>query len=301
MPDRTTVISYIKITLAPILWGGSLVAGRVVSADLPPLTTTWIRFALVSLFLVPALRIIHGRLPRPTPREAGLLLALTVAGVLLFNLFLFSGLQTITAVRSSVIIAFAPSAVALILVIGFRDPAGRNTLIGIVVAFIGAIITITNGDIAAVIAGGISIGDAFLLGCVVAWAVYTILARSAMRTLTPLTVLTYSSILGALLLTPIAIHRGGIAELGAQGIGTWGGILYLSFGAAGLAYLFYYQGIRDIGANETAIFLNLEPVSAIILGVVLLREVLTGPVIAGAVLVIIGLYLVNRPERPRAA
>ena len=230
-----------------------------------------------------------------------MLLALTVAGVLLFNLFLFSGLQTITAVRSSVIIAFGPSVIALILAIGFHEPAGRNTVIGIVVAFIGAVVTITNGDVAAVISEGIAVGDAYLLGCVVAWAVYTILARSAMKTLTPLTILTYSSVLGALLLTPLALHRGGIAELGAQGIGTWGGILYLSFGAAGFAYLFYYQGIRDIGANETAIFLNLEPVSAIILGVLLLGEVLTVPVIAGAVLVIVGLYLVNRPDRPRPA
>ncbi len=294
------LVPYIKLTLAPILWGGSLVAGRVVSAALPAITITWVRFLLVSIFLLPSLRILQGKLPRPGRRDALLLVALTVAGVVVFNLLLFTGLQTVTAVRSSVIIALAPSVVALLLVVFFRERAGWNTAIGIAVAFIGAIVTITDGNLSAALAGGISLGDVYLLGCVVAWAVYTILARYAMKNLTALTVLTYSSVIGTVLLTPFALRPGVVGVLVSQSWGTWTGLLYLSIGAAGVAYLFYYQGIRDVGANGAAIFLNLEPVSAIFLGIVLLGETLTTPVLIGAILVIAGLYLVNRPTRPAA-
>ncbi|MFP4152470.1 MAG: DMT family transporter [Alkalispirochaeta sp.] len=293
------VVSYLKLTAAPILWGGALVAGRVVAADLPPITITWVRYILVSLFLIPTLRLRTGSFPKPGRRDLLLLLALTVTGVLLFNVFLFSGLRTVTAVRSSVIIALAPSAVALILILFFHQRGSLNTWTGIVVAFIGAVITITEGRPQTVIAGGLSVGDIYLIGAFLAWAVYTIIAGAAMRELSPFTVLTYSSLLGVVLLTPFAARPGVIAELASQNTAAWGAIVYLSIGSAGVAYLFYYEGIRDVGPNGAAIFLNLEPVSAIALGVILLGEALTVPVIIGAILVVTGLYLVNRPEHTR--
>ena len=54
-------------------------------------------------------------------------------------------------------------------------------------------------------------------------------------------------------------------------------------------------GIREVGPSKAAVFINLEPVSAILLGVLVLGEVLTWPVLVGGAMVIAGVYLVNRP------
>ena len=291
------LLSYIKLALGPILWGGALVAGRVVSADLPPLTITWVRFALVSIMLLPVVRLREGRLPRPSRGDLLVLLMLSVTGVVMFNLFLFSGLRTVTAVRSSVILSLSPSVVALVLVTLFGERAGWNSVLGIIVAFVGAVVTITNGDPARVLAGGISVGDLFLLGCVLSWSAYTIIARYAMRNLSSLTVLAYSSVIGTLLLTPVAARADVVTEFASASLATWLAFAYLVFGAAGLAYLMYYEGIREVGPNRAAVFINLEPVTAILLGVGLLGEGLSAPLLIGAALVILGLYLVNRPER----
>jgi drug/metabolite transporter (DMT)-like permease len=291
------LLSYIKLALGPILWGGALVAGRVVSADLPPLTITWVRFALVSIMLLPVVRLRAGRLPRPSRGDLLALLMLSVTGVVMFNLFLFSGLRTVTAVRSSVILSLSPSVVALVLVTLFGERAGWNTVLGIIVAFVGAVVTITNGDPARVLAGGISVGDLFLLGCVLSWSAYTIIARYAMRNLSSLTVLAYSSVIGTLLLTPVAARADVVTEFASASLPTWLAFAYLVFGAAGLAYLMYYEGIREVGPNRAAVFINLEPVTAILLGVGLLGEGLSAPLLIGAALVILGLYLVNRAER----
>ncbi|NBF41772.1 MAG: EamA family transporter, partial [Spirochaetes bacterium] len=210
---------------------------------------------------------------------------------------LFSGLRTVTAVRSSVILSLSPSVVALVLVTLFGERAGWNTVLGIIVAFVGAVVTITNGAPARVLAGGISVGDLFLLGCVLSWSAYTIIARYAMRNLSSLTVLAYSSVIGTLLLTPVAARADVVIEFASASLATWLAFAYLVFGAAGLAYLMYYEGIREVGPNRAAVFINLEPVTAILLGVGLLGEGLSAPLLIGAALVILGLYLVNRPER----
>jgi len=296
--DAPMTLSYLRLTLAPILWGGALVAGRVVAAELPPLLITWVRFLLVSVFLLPVLRIREGHLPRPGCRDGVLLVMLALTGVVIFNLLLFSGLKTVTAARSSVLIALGPAVVAAAMMTFFREPARGNTIAGILIAFLGAVVTITDGHPAKALSGGLSAGDLYLTGSVICWAAYTIMARPAMRHLAPLTVLTYAAIIGTVLLTPFAVHRGTLARLAGCSWTVWGSLLYLSIGAAGVAYLWYYMGIRDVGPSRAAVFLNLEPVAAIVLGVVLLGERLTWPVVVGGVAVIAGLWLVNRPGPP---
>jgi len=289
-----TARSYIKLTVVPILWGGALVAGRIVSGELQPFTITWIRFVLVSLFLIPVVAVREGRLPRPTLRELVLVICMSVAGVVVYNFLLFSGLQTVTAVRSSVLMALTPSVVAIILVVVFGERTTVTAAFGILLAFSGALVTITDGNLRAAIDGGISAGDLLLLGSVLAWAVYTILARYTISRLSAITVLAYSSAIGAILLTPVAAAEGAFHTIHTLTGPVFWGILYLSFGAAGLAYLWYYEGIRDAGATKAAVFMNVEPVAAIILGVVILGEKISAPLIIGAALVMVGLYLVNR-------
>lgn len=284
---------YIKLFLAPVLWGGGMVAGRIATASLPPFTIAFIRFTLVSLFLIPFLHRKEGRFPRPTRAELLLLVVLSLSGMLLFNVFLFYGLQTVTAVRSAVIIAFTPAVVALLSGLFFKEKITLCMSIGILCAFVGVVITVSNGSISLILKGGISTGDLFLLGSVAAWTVFTIITKFAVRNLKPLTVLTYGSLLGAILLIPFTIWEGGLGELSRQAPEAWISLLYLSVGAAGIAYLWYYEGIKAVGVSRAAIFLNLEPVSAIILGICILGEQLSLPVTIGALLVVGGLVLTN--------
>jgi len=293
--------AYAKLIIAPTLWGSALVAGRIVTVDLDPYTITWVRFLLVSLFLLPILRMRQGELPRPTLREWLLIILLSLSGVVLYNYMLFSGLTLITAVRSSVIMALTPAIVAILNALLFHERSGWLSIVGIGLAFTGAFVTITDGDVAAVVGRGVSRGDTFLLGAALAWAVYTILARFAMGRLSALTVLTYSSVVGVVILLPVAIGLRIPAAILHLPLKPLLGLLYLSVAAAGLAYLFYYEGIRAVGATRASVFLNIEPVAAMVLGIVILGESLSMPVAFGAALVMAGLILVNGPRRRDAA
>lgn len=293
-------LHYVKLFFAPVLWGGALVAGRVVAPNLPPFTTAFLRFLAVSLFLLPFLYAREGEFPRLSRRSALLLMLLSFTGVMMFNYFLFSGLRTVTAVRSAVFIAFTPSVVALVSALFFRERVNLLMGIGIVAAFVGAVVTITDGNIGMVLSKAVSTGDLFLLGCVLMWTVYSITAKFAMGEMAPFTLLTYGSLLGSLFMSPFVLWEGAIFSLHTQPPETWFGLLYLSVGAAGIAYLWYYEGIKAVGASRAAIFLNLEPVAAMLLGIVILNEQVTLPVLIGAVLVISGLLLTNYPRRTPA-
>ena len=62
-----------------------------------------------------------------------------------------------------------------------------------------------------------------------------------------------------------------------------------------IAFVIFNQGIREIGPVKTGLFINLVPIFAVILSVVFLHESVTISLITGAVLVITGVYLTNRP------
>jgi drug/metabolite transporter (DMT)-like permease len=217
-----------------------------------------------------------------------------LSGVVLFNFFLFSGLRTVTAGRSAVILAFTPAAVTLAAARFHRERVTVRMAIGVLLAFLGAVYTISEGQPRMILRRGIAVGDFFILGCVLSWALYSLLGRVAMRNFSPLASLAYISALGALLLLPIAGWETGLAGLGDLPPAAWAGLLYLGVGAAGLAHLWYYEGIRTVGNSRAAVFMNFEPAAAIILGVVILGEGAPLPVVVGALLVMVGVVLTTR-------
>jgi drug/metabolite transporter (DMT)-like permease len=290
---------YLKLTVVPFLWAGALIAGRVAAPALSPYTTAFVRFVLASCVLLPALYLREGRFPRPSGRQLLLFLLLSLSGVVFFNFFLFSGLRTVTAGRSAVILAFTPAAVAISASLFLGERVTGRMIIGLALAFAGAVYTITEGNPAAAWRGGIAPGDFFIIGCVICWAIYSLIGRVAMHSFSPLAALAYISALGALLLLPLALRQGELIMLAELPVQVWGAITYLGLGAAGLAHLWYYEGIRTVGNSRAAVFMNFEPAAAILLGLVILGEPVSLPVAAGAVLVMGGVILTtSRRRRP---
>lgn len=294
-----TKLPMIKLFLAPVIWGGALSAGRIVSAELPAFTTSFIRFIIASLFMVPALYLKEKKFPKPTRGEMGWIFLLSLVGVVFFNALLFTSLKTITAVRSSVLLAFTPALVAVAARFIFKEKITLLIAAGIIAATTGAVLTITNGDIAGVMASGLAIGDIYMLGAVIAWGAYSIIIKLAMSRLSPLALLAYGSVVGVIILIPFTIYEGAWSAIPDLSTAAIWSLIYLSIGAAGLAYLWYYEGIAKVGSSKASVFLNVEPVAAIILGVVLLGEELTLVVTIGAILVIGGLFLTNYKPKNR--
>jgi len=295
-----SILPMIKLTLAPIIWGGALVAGRVVSAELPPFMTSCIRFFVASIFTLPFLYKKEGHFPKLSRKDFLWLLLMSLVGMVAFNVLLFTSLKTITAVRSSVMLAFTPAVVMLAAFVLYKEKISAILGLGIALAGTGAIITITNGDLSGVLATGLAVGDIYMLGAVLAWAAYSIIIKHAMSNLSPMALLAYGSAIGVIILLPFTFLEHGWSALAQLSPAAMGCLLYLSVGAAGIAYLWYYEGIAIVGSTKATVFLNLEPLAAITLGVLLLSEEFTPIIAFGTALVIGGLLLTNyRPKMAR--
>ena len=286
------MLTYLKLLATMAFWGGTFVAGRLLAGVVPPFHAAFLRFFIAVILLILILRCIEGRFPSLEPKQLGAVILLGLTGVLGYNVAFFTGLQTVSAGRAGLIIALNPVGIALLSALFGGEPLRRASLLGILISVAGAMLVISNGDLS-LLTRGAGLGELTLLGCVLCWALYSVIGRRAMRGLSPLVAVTYSSLAGALLLAPVALAQGVLSSIPGYGLGAWGSIVFLAVFGTVLAFIWYYQAIKEIGAVRSGVFINFVPLFAMSFGFLLLGEPVTLTLLQGAVLVISGAWITN--------
>jgi drug/metabolite transporter (DMT)-like permease len=289
-------MTYLKLFLTAIFWGGTFIAGRVLAQEVQPYSGSFLRFLVASVCMIPLVRIFEGRL-QPLRRKQFVAVFLSgMTGVFLYNVFFLTGLHTVPAGRASVIIASNPVLIALFASILFREE--RLTLtrsVGVALSVSGAVYVISRGDVAGILQGGIGRGELLIFGCVLSWVSYSVIGKIVMRYVLPVSAVTWACLIGAAVLLPTALFEGMAANLADYSMPAWISILYLGFFGTCLGFIWYYEGIREIGPSKAGVFINFVPISAVLMSFFLLGETIDASLLIGAALVLTGIYLANRP------
>ncbi len=300
-PDR---ITYMKLAAVTMIWGGTFVAGRYLSGTIDPLLAASLRFALASLALLGFLGLARIPLVRPNPRQLLQLAMLGFFGIFFYNLCFFYGLQFINASRASLIVALNPAVIGLASWWLFKERLGASKVAGIVLCLAGAAMVIVSRN-PQVLSEATNTwrGDLLIFGCVVGWGIYSLFSRGLNQSLGPLQTVTWSILLGTLMLTVTTLIMGRftLEAMGRVSLAQGLSLMYLGVLGSALAYIGYYDGIRRIGATRSGVFIALNPLTAVICGALLLDEPLSLPMLAGGAVILLGIYLCNKPlARARA-
>ncbi|MEN7433510.1 DMT family transporter [Chromobacterium sp. TRC.1.1.SA] len=291
---------YLQLVLVAVIWGGTFIAGRQLAGGLPPLLAACLRFTIASATLLGFLALTRTPLARPASGQLLRLALLGLCGVFGYNLFFFYGLQHVGAARASLIVALNPAMIALASFLLRKEALPPLKLAGVALCLAGAGLVIVgkNPDALAGAAGGG--GDLLILGCVACWVAYSVGSRGLSQALGPLQTVTWSILLGTAMLWLASWLRGdaSLAALEKLDAAQWGGLLYLGALGSALAYIWYYDGIRRIGATRAGVFIALNPLSAVLLGAGLLGERLSLEMAVGGALAIAGIVLGNRAAGP---
>ncbi|MBN2202373.1 EamA family transporter [bacterium] len=294
------MILTLKLILTALFWGGTFIAARRVVADLGPFSAAFLRFCIANAALLAiGLRRFGKSLFRVPKTQVIPLLSLGLTGIFLYNVFFFAGLKHVEAGRASAIVASNPVFIALLAsCFGWERLTARKTA-GILMSVSGALCVISRGNPASILAGGLGRGEGFILGCVFSWAAYSLIGKSVLAHVPPLKAVFWSTMIGDVLLMGPAWHEGLPSRLSSMTPGAWIGLFYLGLLGTVLGFVWYYQGVARLGAIRASQFINGVPVSAVALGVLILREPVTVSLIAGTALVICGVTLTRYPENGR--
>ncbi|HEX2061256.1 MAG TPA: EamA family transporter [Thermoanaerobaculia bacterium] len=279
--------------LAVVFWGISFVATKAALREISPVTLIFSRFAIGALVLLAIVR----SLP---PREAWPSLALMgFIGVFVHQMLQAFALTMTEATSTGWLIGVTPIWSAIIAAIVLGERFSVLKIAGLATGFAGALLVVTRGDFSAAVFGRPSTtGDLMILISTVNWAVYSVLGHRTIRALGPRRATSGAMLFGAAMLAPFFVARRGWQELPALSQTGWIALLFLAIGCSALGYLFWYGALETVEVSRVAALLYLEPLVTFAAAAVLLGERVSPVVIAGGLLVLVGVVIAQYAPVP---
>jgi drug/metabolite transporter (DMT)-like permease len=283
------------LLLAAILAGASVVATRVAVQSVPPLSLAVMRYAQGGLILGVCLLLLARSQLRVRRQD---LLTLTLLGTLLFAAFPFlfnAGLRLTEASRGSLMLATVPVWSALLARLSGQERLVKRQIIGLALATGGVAVAVAERGLDWQEHGAALVGDGLILVAALCGAAYGVLIKRISGRYSALTVTAYAMLIGTLVLLPAALAEGLPAAVGNLDQQTL--MLVLFLGVLGGAVVWYLYGfaLSKLTPTQAAVYVNLNPLAAIILATMLLGERVTGPMLLGFAMVLAGVVLMNLP------
>lgn len=275
-----------------LLWGGSFFFIEILVKHLPPLTIVTLRVALaaITLWLIILLRKYE------VPNTAKAWIALIIVG-LLNNALPFTlitwGQTHINSGLSSIFNATTPFFTVIVAGALLADEKiTANKIWGVMIGILGVSVLIGLDALKGVT--GSVFGQLAVLGAALSYAFAGVFARR-FKTLgiSPLMVATGQVTTAAIMLAPLALFIDKPWTLAIPPIPIIGAMLGLAFLSTVVAYILYFRLIASAGATNAALVTFIIPISAIMLGVIILGETFTPVQAIGMVLIGAGLIVMD--------
>jgi drug/metabolite transporter (DMT)-like permease len=297
--EKIQVQGMLLALTAVIIWSGNFVVARNVYRDVPPVSLNFYRWVVATIVIFPfASRKLRTEWPI-AKKAIGYLFFTALAGVSLFNSFVYIAAHYTTAINLALVGTTTSPIIAIILARFFlKEFIGWKKWLGMALCIVGVLILLTKGKFSSISSFGT--GDAWMLAAAFAFAVYNTLVKKKPAALSPPVFLFLVFILGVVLMIPYFIWENLHYAPIVWNNTVIGSILFLGIGASVISFLVWNMAIVRIGAGRTALFGNLIPVFSSIEAVFLLNEKINSFHLISFILVATGILIANTGQRKHA-
>jgi drug/metabolite transporter (DMT)-like permease len=289
--NKKLMVTYIMLIVATATWGSAFIAGKFAVKSFEPATVAFLRFLGASILLFPLMWIMEKNRKKPTLKDYGLFAVLGLTGIALYNICFFVATKHAPVIKSSLFIASNPVLIVLLSGLFLKEKITKNNIIGMVIALTGVVFIITDGHILTLFKLGFEPIDFVLLGAVISWALYSVVGKVVLKKYSSVESTTYAVAFGTLFLLPFAMFETTWQDVQQANMTTWLSIAHMSVFVTVISFIMYYYGIKEVGAAKASIFINVMPVSAVLMATIFLGETFTWAHGVGAAFVLSGVYV----------
>lgn len=291
------LISSLKIVLAMIIVGSSVVAGKLIVQSFPVFLASELRFLIATIILFPILIKFEG-FPSIGKRDLLILFLQALFGVFLFNIFMLYGLTITTAIEGGIITSTIPAVTGCLAFLFLREKLTKSVITGILLAVLGTL-TINFSDSFTTVGRGSSplLGNLLIFGAVISEALFIIFGKFIVQRVSPLAISTIVSIFGTILFLPFSLYEGNRFNFGEVSIAEWGLVFYFGIVVTVIAFILMYQGVSKVSASTAGVLTGVLPMSSVILSVVILGEKVSFIHLIGIGFTLTAIYLIAKPAK----
>jgi drug/metabolite transporter (DMT)-like permease len=282
--------------IALLIFSFGWVVIKIGLQELSPITFATIRFFIASILMFMFLGATKqlSALRNISKKQWGIFFIMGSVGIFLSYAFTFTALTLITASESAIIINLDAVFIAILSIIFLKERFTIFKFIGFFVAFLGVIVVVSEGIfIYGTLTSARFLGELLILASAVCWSVFSILGKTATNRFSPILVTGMSFAIGTPLLAALSFVTEDVGILISASAVSWAAILYLGLGNSIATLLFFKCLQRTEEVSRVSVFFLLLPVFVPILAFFTIGEIITYFTIVGAILVILGVYLVE--------
>ena len=285
-----------------MLVGSYVGLSKLLVAVFPVLLLAWLRFGIAAVAMAHWVKRAPTEAPL-SPRDRRLLFWESFLGNFLFSICMLYGVAMTSALAAGVTMAAIPAAIALLSRVVLGEHIRPRVAGAIVCAMVGigvlALARTAPGS------GGAESpwGYALLLGAVLCEASYVVIGKQLTGNVSPRRISALINLWGLLLVTPFGLWQALSFDFGAVRAPTWGLLVFYAVAASMVSVWLWMQGLKRVPSSRAGVFMVLLPVSAALIGIVVLGEPFGAAHVLALGLAMVGLLLATWPDRasPKSA
>ena len=298
--------AYLCLALSMALVGSYVALSKPLAAVLPVFLLAWMRFGIGGIAMLHWLKKPADE-PPLTPQTRRLLFLESFLGNFLFTICMIYGVSLTDAVSAGVTMAAIPAAVAVMGWAFLSERVAPRTWVAVACAVAGiALFSLSKPELPAHAAQALEaentpnlawLGQLLLVGAVVCEAAYTVIGKKLTGSLGPKRITSLINLWGFALTTPFGLYLAWRFDFAAVGWGTWALLLFYALAACMWTVWLWMTGLKAVPAAQGGVFSVLLPVSAALVGVLVLGESLTVLQLFAFAIALASVLLATLPSR----
>ena len=290
--NNKTIIGLLCGLGAASIWGGMYVVSKIVLDIIPPFALVTLRLLLGALTLAVVLAI-RG-FPKLSQKQFWQVLGVGFVGYGVSLGLQFLGTKLSTAANGSLVTSATPAFVLLFAWVLLGERITSRRLLALFLATLGVIAVIDPRS--AQLNPELFLGNLFLIGAGITWALYSVLVRMVTQE-TDVLMFSMLAFIGGL---PVSIPAGAwewaTIGVGEVTMGVVGGVLFIGIISTALAMVLWNTAFNYVDASLASLTFFAQPVVGTLLGWLFLHEKITPLFLLGGLLIGVGLVISSREE-----
>ena len=293
----------LMLLLTSFMWGTSFIATEIVLQEVSVLTTLVCRLGLAALVLLIIVWVKDRGKIRISGKSLFYLIVLGLLSTSLYQLVQISANKLANASITALFTSLHPMVLAIFGGIFFKEKLGWPKISGILLGLIGSLYIATRGTFALNHNIHYSMALLLLLLNSFMWASYSSLSKKLDNVFSSFDLIAYMTIVGFIAFLPLALVLAHyqridfIQEMSRLSFRAVAALVYLSVFCTILAYMLWIYCLRRVDMGKAGYFLYLEPVFAMAVAPFFVGNQINHYVLVGALLIFLGLVLINIRKR----
>ena len=303
-PPSSRILAYACLALSMSLVGSYVALTKPLVAALPVFLLAWLRFGIGAVAMLRWIRKPANE--APLTRKTRILVFLeSFLGNFLFSICMITGVSMTSAVSAGVIMSVIPAVVALMSWIFLRERIGIRVWLAIACGALGIGLLslaknshgVATADLSGAAANKAWLGNLLVFCAVLCEAAYAVIGKKLTAVMSPKRISAVINLWGLILMTPLGLYTALSFDVSTVNPSIWVLLVFYALAASVWTVWLWMTGLKSVPAAKAGVFTVMLPVSAALVGVLVLGESLTAIQLLAFIIALAGMLLVTLPGK----